>query len=79
MEFHDFGDWPVEGDPSALWYLQEITRNGEGPVGCHHTWVTHSRIPLGDRSVHEHFVISKVIKYAVEIDQLNVPTLLCFE
>ena len=79
MERHGFGDWPVEGEATASWYLQEITRNGEGPDGRHHTWVTHGRIPLGDRSIHEHFVICKALEYAVEIDQLNIPTLLSFE
>jgi hypothetical protein len=32
-----------------------------------------------DRSGHEHFVLSKVLEVAAEIDQVNVPSLVCLE
>ena len=51
----------------------------EGPIAHHHNWLTSSHVPSGDRSAHEHFVISKVLEAAAEVDQLNLPTLKSFE
>ena len=79
MEFHSIHDWPLEGDDSLMWFLTELVSGHEGPVARHYTWVSSSGIPAGDRSVHEHFLISKVLEYGAEIDQLNLPTLLSFE
>lgn len=32
MEFHDFGDSPLEAEPSLRWYLQELVQAGETPT-----------------------------------------------
>jgi len=79
MSHVDFGDWPVESEPTLEWLLQETCSSGECTVQRHHNWTANAHIPSGDRSIHEHFCISKVLKVAAEIDQLNLPTLLSFE
>ena len=62
-----------------LWYLEEIARGGEGgPVQRHYNWA-HQLSSGGDRSVHEHFCIMKVLELAAEVDQLNIPTLVSLE
>ncbi|CAK0908034.1 unnamed protein product, partial [Prorocentrum cordatum] len=79
QEFHDFGDSPLQGDVSLPWLLTEVAQSAEGMVTRHHTWLSASGIPSGDRSIHEHFVISKVFDLAIELDQLNTMTLTSFE
>lgn len=79
MEVHDFGDSPLEAEPSLLWYLQELVQAGETPTSRHHGWVQVAGVPVGDRSVHEHYCIARVLEYAIEVDQLNVATLVAFE
>ncbi|CAK0794405.1 unnamed protein product, partial [Prorocentrum cordatum] len=79
QEFHDFGDSPLQGDVSLPWLLTEVAQSSEGMVTRHHTWLSASGIPSGDRSIHEHFVISKVFDLAIELDQLNTMTLTSFE
>ena len=53
--------------------------SGENPIARHNTWLNNSHIPIGDRSVHEHFCLSKIIAAATETDQLNLPALKSFE
>ncbi|CAK0906068.1 unnamed protein product, partial [Prorocentrum cordatum] len=79
QEFHDFGDSPLQGDASLPWLLTEVAQSSEGMVTRHHTWLSASGIPSGDRSIHEHFVISEVFDLAIELDQLNTMTLTSFE
>ncbi|CAK0825859.1 unnamed protein product, partial [Prorocentrum cordatum] len=79
QEFHDFGDSPLQGEVSLPWLLTEVAQSSEGMVTRHHTWLSASGIPSGDRSIHEHFVISKVFDLAIELDQLNTMTLTSFE
>ncbi len=71
QEHHDFGDSPLQGEPSLPWLLTEVAQSAEGMLTRHHTWLAASGIPSGDRSIHEHFVISKVFDLAVELDQLR--------
>ncbi|CAK0874147.1 unnamed protein product, partial [Prorocentrum cordatum] len=79
QEFHDFGDSPLQGDVSLPWLLTEVAQSSEGMATRHHTWLSASGIPSGDRSIHEHFVISKGFDLAIELDQLNTMTLTSFE
>eukprot|EP00959_Pyramimonas_sp_CCMP1952_P167622 3503255-Pyramimonas_sp.AAC.1 len=75
MQHHDYGDSPLEEEASILWHLEDIARSGEGgPVQRHYNWA-HQLNSGGDRSVHEHFCIMKVLELAAEVDQLNIPTL----
>ncbi|CAK0903705.1 unnamed protein product, partial [Prorocentrum cordatum] len=79
MQYRDCGDSPLEGEASALWYLGEIARCGEGgPFQRHCKWA-HQLNAGGGRSVHEHVCIMEVLELAAEIDQLNAPTLVSLE
>jgi hypothetical protein len=79
MQHYDYGDSGLEGEDSADWYLDKIVSTGLDPVARSRAWSVDSHIPSGDRSVHEHFVISKVLDTAARIDQINLKTLVCFE
>eukprot|EP00973_Karenia_brevis_P015407 2106768-Karenia_brevis.AAC.1 len=79
MSVNDYGDSPLEGEISTEWYLNKILQTGMTPVARHRAWVTDASIPAGDRSVHEHHVIMKVVEAASTVDQLNLPTLVSFE
>ncbi|CAK0844954.1 unnamed protein product, partial [Prorocentrum cordatum] len=76
MEHVEFNDCELEGDPSAEWYLHKMVQTGLAPVARSRAWASESGIPAGDRSVHEHHVIMKVVQTAAERDQLN---LMCLE
>jgi hypothetical protein len=79
MEFHDFGDGELDGGPSCEWYLNKVVQTGMGPVARSRAWAQENGIASGDRSVHEHHVLMKVIQVAAERDQLNLMCLECFE
>ena len=79
MEHVDFGDNTLEGEPVCEYYLQKIAGTGMAPTSRHRAWVSDSNIPAGDRSVHEHHMIMKVIEAAATKDQLNLYVLDCFE
>ena len=79
MEHLEFGDEELEGDPSAEWWLRKVVATGMAPTARHRAWVADASIPAGDRSVHEHHVIMKIIESAARRDQLNLMVLESFE
>lgn len=62
MEVHDFRGSPLEAASSLLWYLQELVQAGETPTSRRHGWVQVAGVPVGDRSVHEHSCIARVLE-----------------
>ena len=46
-----------------------------GPVTRSTTWRTQARVPEGDRSTHEHMVLSETLELTVCYDQLNLGAL----
>eukprot|EP00974_Lingulodinium_polyedra_P049008 4710952-Lingulodinium_polyedra.AAC.1 len=42
-------------------------------------WLRASRVPSGDRSIHEHEALSRVLDAGLGVDQLNIPSLVSFE
>ena len=78
MPFNDYSDSGLEGEPSAEWYLGELARSGSLPTGRSKTW-SMDTLHGGDRTAHEHYVLSKVLELAAGVDQLNLFTLVCFE
>ena len=70
-----FETFPVEGPRTCLWYLRGILKTGGGPIARHTKWKVESEISSGDRSVHEHAVISRCLEYASCYDSLNLPNL----
>ena len=59
--------------------MQELAQGSEGPAPRHFNWISQSGVPGGDRSVHEHFCLSKILEVGAEVDQLNLPSLVSFE
>jgi len=79
MCLYDYGDMELEGELSLEWLLNKVVATGGNFVIRHNVWISASRIPDGDRSVHEHYVLSSVLDAGAEVDQLNLPTLKAFE
>ena len=75
----DLPDMELEGPRTALWWLQACARTGGTALTRHHRWVAEGGIPRGDRAVHEHEVLSRIVDSAVLFDSLNAANLLSFE
>eukprot|EP00959_Pyramimonas_sp_CCMP1952_P254742 5320684-Pyramimonas_sp.AAC.1 len=56
-----------------------MAQTGLAPVARSRAWASDGGIPAGDRSVHEHHMIMKVIQTVAERDQLNLMCLESFE
>ena len=79
MEEVPFDDWPVDGPRTCQWVTREISRLAEGPRAQHALWLQGSRIPDGDRAIHEDSVLAQILETAVTYDALNVNNLACME
>ena len=75
----DLPDMELEGPRTSLWWLQACARSGGTALTRHHRWVSEGGIPRGDRAVHEHEVLSRVVDATVLFDSLNASNLLSFE
>ena len=74
----EFGDFPLE-PRTCLEYVRAISSIAESATAQHHMWVGSSRIPEGDRSIHEDEVWARIIDAAICYDCLNVSNLCCIE
>lgn len=74
----EFDDFPLE-PRTALPYIKAVASIAESAFGQHLNWVAQSRIPEGDRSVHENEVLSRALDLAVTYDCLQVSNLASFE
>lgn len=75
----DFSDWPLEGPRTCAWVAREVARVAEGPRSQHGLWVRGSRIPDGDRAIHEDLVLATIFEMVVCYDCLNVANLASME
>eukprot|EP00959_Pyramimonas_sp_CCMP1952_P285754 5974916-Pyramimonas_sp.AAC.1 len=67
MQHHDHVDLPPGGEPSMLWYLEEIAHSGEGdPSRRYYNWA-HQLDAGGDRPMREHFCSVKVLELAAVV------------
>ena len=73
------GGFPVQGPRTCLKQLKAFRDHGGSAVGAHEKWVATARIPDGDRSIHEHECLAKILDAAVMIDQVNLPSMVSFE
>ena len=73
------GGFPVQGPRTTLWTLKHIRDHGGSALNAHESWARASKVPSGDRSVHEHEVLSHILDAAVTVDQLHVSNLVSFE
>ena len=74
----DFNDFPFE-PRTALQYVKAVASVAESCYAQHLSWVAQSKIPEGDRAIHEDEVLSRVLDAAVTYDGLNVANLASFE
>ena len=79
VELMEYISCPLKGEPTCAFVLDEMALSGLNATMRHQAWVDASKVPKGDRSVFEHFIISKVLELAAEVDQLNLPILASFE
>lgn len=73
-----FPDYPFEPRTTHA-YVKAIASISESANAQHHMWVSSSRIPEGDRSIHEDEILARIIDTAVCYDALNVASLACME
>ena len=74
----DFDDFPLE-PRTSLSYLRAVSSVAESAFGQHLGWVSQSKIPDGDRAIHENEVLSRALDLAITYDSLNVSNLASFE
>ena len=79
MEAVEFPDFPLTGPRSAAWLLGQMGSTSLGPVARHHRWVRDSGMPLTDRCIHEHEVLSRFFELAAVYDGLCIPNLASVE
>lgn len=74
----EFSDFPFE-PRTCLEYVRAISSIAESATAQHHMWVGSSKIPDGDRSIHEDEVLARILDTAICYDCLNVANLSCME
>ena len=74
----DYDDFPL-APRTALSYVRAISTVAESAYAQHLSWVVQSRIPDGDRAVHEDEVLSRALDLAVTYDCLNISNLASYE
>ena len=78
MQEVEFDDWPLQ-PRTTLSYLKAVAGVAESCFSQHLAWVSQSRIPEGDRAIHENEVLSRILDTALVYDALNVSNLACME
>eukprot|EP00438_Fugacium_kawagutii_P025119 Skav230792 [mRNA] locus=scaffold312:103074:108500:+ [translate_table: standard] len=78
MQQVEFDDFPLE-PRTSLSYLKAVANVSESAFGQHLGWVQQSKIPDGDRAIHEDETIARAIDLAISYDALNVCNLASFE
>ncbi len=71
----DFPDWPVEGVRSCFFTCKALRRSSRNFLTQHEDWVSRSGIRKMDRSVHEHFALSRALHFFMTYDQVQCPNL----
>ena len=79
MREEEYDDWPLEGPRTTKWLCLSMGRSAPSPVARHHRWLRDAEIPNGDRSRHEHHILSWMLETAVCYDCLQVSNLAAFE
>ena len=74
-----FPDFPMDGPRTARWLCEAMVKTGGGPIARSVRWAREAEVPSGDRSRHEHAILSRILEYGVTYDMLNVANLASFE
>ena len=78
MQQVEFNDFPLE-PRTTLPYLRAVSNVFESAFGQHLAWVQQSKIPDGDRAIHEDEVLARAIDLAIAYGSLNICNLASFE
>jgi len=78
MQQVEFEDFPLS-PRTSLPYLRAVSSVAESAFGQHLAWVSQSKIPDGDRAIHENEILSRAIDLAIQYDSLNISNLASFE
>lgn len=72
-------DWPLQGPRVVLDFLRAV-RSGPNDLSNYHlTWLKSSGINQHSMIAHDHRILCNVLRAALEVDQLNIASLLSFE
>ena len=72
--------FPLEGERSAPWFLNEVVKSGVGTLTSRSTrWSRESGIDSNSRLAHEHKVISRALDFGITCDGLNCKNLVITE
>lgn len=74
----EFDDWPLQ-PRTTLSYVKAVSGVAESCFAQHLAWINQSRIPEGDRAIHENEVLSRILDTALLYDALNISNLACME
>lgn len=74
-----YEDWPLEGPRTVLWLMKHVDRTGSSPTSWYNRFLSEARISATDRSAYELQTMARMIELAACYDQLNLPSLACFE
>ena len=74
-----YEDWPLEGPKTVLWLMKHVDRTGGAPMAWYHRFLSEARISATDRSAYELQTLARMMELAACYDQLNLPSLACFE
>ena len=65
-------DWPLPGPRSAAWCLDFLRREGEGVERHHERFRQLTKTDAGNWGIGEHWQLCQFLKFAGEIDQLDL-------
>ena len=74
-----YEDWLLEGPKTVLWLMKHVDRTGGAPMAWFQRFLTESRISATDRSAYELQTLARIFELGACYDQLNLPSLACFE
>jgi hypothetical protein len=71
----EFDDLPFEGPRSCRWLVGDIRKRGQAFQTHHEIWVSRSGIRDGNRAVHEHATLCRILHQMCTYDQLSIANL----
>ena len=76
---YSFRDWPYEGPLATLHMMKMMQKSGGSPKAWLQTWSRFKQVPDQDRIMHELRTLVEALEHGGCYDQLNLPSLACFE
>ena len=81
MKRHEFKEWKLhfESPPSTLGVLTKMCRSSSDPMQWLDNWLRSIGMQRGERTAIELHILCRALQLGICFDQLNAPTLACFE